>query len=225
MNAFKRNITWISAGLLLAMMAGSPAYADDTELLLVPPPSSDATKPRIMFIIDTSTSMESNEDTVVPYNAATNYGGDCSSDAIYWSLVAGVLPDCAGGTNQYIDKDNWFCDASTARMSGLGSYSGVLAQYRDGGKDGTGSGPKKWQFLAAGYNSEPVECEDDEGIHGDGRPTFLWPKVGSDLADWFTDIEGEAAKRFDGTYRHRQAGVDGHLFGGQRRLCRRRALQ
>jgi hypothetical protein len=57
MNAFKRFITWISAGFLLAMLSGSPAYADDTELLLVPPPASDATKPRIMFIIDTSSSM------------------------------------------------------------------------------------------------------------------------------------------------------------------------
>jgi type IV pilus assembly protein PilY1 len=201
MNAFKRFITWISAGFLLAMLSGSPAYADDTELLLVPPPASDATKPRIMFIIDTSSSMTSNEDTVVPYDAGQNYGGDCNSDAIYWSLVSGVLPDCAGGTNQYVDKDNWHCQASTSRLDGLGSYSGVLAQYRDGGKDGTSSGPKKWQFLAPGYNSEPVECEDDEGIHGDGRPTFLWPKVGSDLADWFTDIEGEAAK-FNGAPRN-----------------------
>jgi type IV pilus assembly protein PilY1 len=201
MKAFKRNITWISAGLLLAMMAGAPAIADDTELLLVPPPASDATKPRIMFIIDTSTSMTSNEDTVVPYNAGQNYGGDCNSDAIYWSLLSGVLPDCAGGTNQYIDKDNWFCDAGQARLDGLGSYSSVLAQYRDGGKDGTGSGPKKWQFLAAGYNSEPVECEDDAGIHGDGRAGFLWPKAGSDLPDPFTNIEGEAAK-FNGAPRN-----------------------
>jgi type IV pilus assembly protein PilY1 len=201
MKAFKRNITWISAGLLLAMMSGAPAIADDTELLLVPPPASDATKPRILFIIDTSTSMESNEDTVVPYDANTNYGGSCNSDAVYWSLVAGVLPDCAGGTTQYIDKANWFCVDATRRIEGLGSYSGVLAQYRGGGKDGTGSGPSKWQFLAAGYNSAPVECEADAGKHGDGRATFLWPKVGSDLADPFTDIETEAAK-FNGAPRN-----------------------
>ena len=201
MKAFKRNITWISAGLLLAMMSGAPAIADDTELLLVPPPASDATKPRIMFIIDTSTSMTSNEDTVVPYDPDQNYGGSCDSDAVYWSLVAGVLPDCAGGTNQYIDKTSWHCAAASMRLRGLGSYAGVLAQYRDGGKDGTGSGPSKWQFLAAGYNSAPVECEGDFGIHGDGRATFLWPNAGSDLVDAFTEVEAEAAK-FNGAPRN-----------------------
>ena len=83
MNAFKQFITWTSAGFLLAMMAGTPAVADDTELLLVPPPSSNLTKPRIMFIIDTSTSMESNEDTPIPYNQAQTYSGECDADAIY----------------------------------------------------------------------------------------------------------------------------------------------
>ncbi len=67
MNAIKKFITWTSAGLLLAMLSGSPALADDTELLLAPPPSSDDTKPRILFIIDTSGSMDSTEDTAVPY--------------------------------------------------------------------------------------------------------------------------------------------------------------
>jgi type IV pilus assembly protein PilY1 len=175
------------------MVAGAPAIADDTELLLVPPPSSEATKPRIMFIIDTSTSMESNEDTAVPYVPTNTYGGDCDSDAIYWMTVSGVLPDCAGGTDHYIDKDNWNCEAANIRVSGLGSYSGVLAQFRDGGKDGTGSGPKKWQFLAAGYNSEPVECEADAGVHGDGVDTTrLWAKSGSDIDPWYTAIESEA---------------------------------
>ncbi|MDX1405801.1 MAG: PilC/PilY family type IV pilus protein, partial [Woeseiaceae bacterium] len=149
------------------------------------------------------TSMKSEEETAVPYDPNTTYGGDCDSDAIYWETVSGVTPDCAGGTDRFVDKSNWLCAKSTNRLNGLGSYSGVLAQYRDGGKDGTGSGPKKWQFLAAGYNSEDVECEADSGFHGDGRPTFLWPKAGSDLADWFTDVETEAAK-FNGAPRNQE---------------------
>ena len=171
MNAVKQIITWTSAGFLLAMMAGTPAVADDTELLLVPPPSTDATKPRILFIIDTSTSMTSEEDTPVPYDDSETYSGDCSSDAIYWMLISGVDPDCAGTNEGFIAKDNWNCQAAEPAMQGLGSFNGVLAQYRDGGKDGTGTGPIKWQFLAQGYNSEPVECEADAGIHGDGVDT------------------------------------------------------
>lgn len=189
----KRFITWISAGFLLAMMAGSPAVADDTELLLVPPPSTDETKPRILFIIDTSTSMESEEDTPIPYDNSDTYDGECNSDAIYWMLIAGVEPDCAGSTEGYIDKDNWNCQAAELAMQGLGSFNGVLAQYRDGGKDGTGSGPKKWQYLAQGYNSEPVECEQDAGIHGDGVDTSaLWALAGANIDPWYTSNPDEA---------------------------------
>ena len=185
MNALKKFITWTSAGLLLAMMAGAPAGADDTELLLVPPPSSDATKPRILFIIDTSTSMESHENTPIPFNDAQTYSGECNADAIYWLLLSGIEPDCAGATEGFIDKDNWNCQAAEMAMNGLGSFNGVLAQFRDGGKDG--SGPKKWQFLAEGYNSEPVECEQDAGIHGDGVDTTrLWAKAGSDIDPRYT---------------------------------------
>ncbi len=187
MNALKRIIIRTCAGFLLAMMAGAPAVADDTELLLVPPPSSDATKPRIMFIIDTSTSMTSQEETPIPYNQNNTYAGECNADAIYYMLITGVEPDCAGTTEGFIDKDNWNCQAAETQMNGLGSFDGVLAQYRDGGKDGTGSGPKKWQFLAQGYNSEPVECEADAGIHGDGVDTTrLWAKAGSDIDPWYT---------------------------------------
>ena len=193
MNVLKQIITWTSAGFLLAMMASTPAVADDTELLLVAPPATDQTKPRILFIIDTSTSMNSNEDTPIPYDDSETYDGECSSDAIYWMLIAGVEPDCAGSTEGYIDKDNWNCQAAELAMNGLGSFNGVLAQYRDGGKDGTGSGPKKWQFLAQGYNSEPVECEQDAGIHGDGVDTSaLWAKAGANNDPWYTSNPLEA---------------------------------
>ncbi len=193
MNAFKQFITWTSAGLLLSMMAGVPAVADDTEILLTTPAASEDNKPRILFIIDTSGSMNSDEDTVVPYNKNATYDGECDSDAIYWLLIAGVEPDCGGTNEGYVDKDNWNCLAAENMMNGLGSFNGVLAQYRDGGKDGTGSGPKKWQYLAEGYNSEPVECEADAGIHGDGVDTSaLWAKAGSDNDPWYTSDPLEA---------------------------------
>ncbi|MCH8072061.1 MAG: PQQ-binding-like beta-propeller repeat protein [Proteobacteria bacterium] len=192
MNALTRNIKWICAGFLLAMTAGAPAVADDTELLLTQPAATKANQPNMLFILDTSGSMGSTEQTTVPYDSGQTYGGDCDTDAIYWMTVSGILPDCAGGTTQITDKANFFCAKADQQMSGLGSYSGVLAQYRDGGKDGTSSGPSKWQFLAEGYNSAPVECEADAGVHGDGRPVFLWARTGANQADPFTDVPGEA---------------------------------
>ena len=32
-----------------------------------------------------------------------------------------------------------------------------------------------------------MECEADSGIHGDGRPGFLWASNGTNLADPFTN--------------------------------------
>ncbi len=189
MNAQKQNIIGTCAGFLLALMAGAPAVADDTELLLATPTTTDATRPNIMFIIDTSTSMDSTESTAKPYDSALVYGGTCSPDRVYWMAIDGIAPDCIT-SNQYIDKANFFCDAASMQMNGLGSYAGVMAQYRDGGRDGTGSGPSKWQFLAAGYNGQPVECQADEGIHGDGRPAYLWALAGSNNADPVTNDPG-----------------------------------
>ena len=59
---------------------------------------------------------------------------------------------------------------------------------RSGGKDGTSTAPTtRWHYLAPGYNTEPVECQADSGVHGDGRPTYLWAANGTNLADPFTD--------------------------------------
>ena len=190
MNANKRNIIGTCAGFLLALTAGAPVIADDAELLLVAPLSTDQNKPNIMFIIDTSTSMKSDENSPTPYVDTQSYDGVCDSERNYWLEIEGVDPDCTV-TTQYIDKDNFFCDAAINQLNGLGSISTTFVQYRDGGPDGTSSGPKKWQTLAAGYDSEPVECQTDAGVHGDGRATHLWAKAGSNLGDWYTDNPAE----------------------------------
>ena len=189
MNAQKQNIIGTCAGFLLALMAGASAVADDTELLLATPTTTGANRPNIMFIIDTSTSMDSTEETPNPYDPAVEYDGDCKRDRIYWMDVDGIEPDC-NTSEQSIKKENFFCDAASTQMNGLGSYAGVMAQYRDGGRDGTGSGPEKWQFLARDYKSEPVECQADAGVHGDGRPGYLWALAGSNNADPFTNDPG-----------------------------------
>ena len=185
MNTQKRHTTWTCAGILLALTAGSPAVADDTELLLRPPPAAGNDTPNILFILDTSGSMNTDELTIVPYDFTQPYGGVCDSDRIYWSEV-NAPPDCAT-TENYIDKDNFFCQAAIDQINGIGSFVGTMVQYRDGGKDGNSGGPKRWQYIAPGYNSEPVDCEGDSGIHGDGRPTFLWLSNGTNLVDWYTD--------------------------------------
>lgn len=185
MNAFMRNITWIGAGLLTALLAGGPAFADDTELLLLTPASTQDTTPNIMFILDTSGSMDTTEATITPYDSAQIYGGACDTSKFYWTEVD-VVPDCAT-TQNVIDDGAFHCQIARNQMQGIGSYSDVFVQYRDGGKDGNSIGPKLWQYLAPGYASSPVECQQDSGVHGDGRSTHLWADSGTDLNDPYTN--------------------------------------
>jgi len=53
MNKVIRNTSWTSVGLLLTLVCGAPALADDTELLLVDP-NNQVPKPNILMIIDSS---------------------------------------------------------------------------------------------------------------------------------------------------------------------------
>ena len=72
----KKHFVWASAGLILTLIAGSPAVADDVELLLSTPGSSNAAKPNILFIIDSSGSMTTVEANQEPYDAGPEvYGG------------------------------------------------------------------------------------------------------------------------------------------------------
>jgi len=172
MNAQKRNIIGTCAGFLLALTTGAAAVADDTELLLATPPAAQDNKQNMLFILDTSGSMNTTEQTLAPYDYTQTYGGDCNSNNVYWTDVD-VVPVCDGTNQSYIVKNSFHCQLAVNQMSGIGSFANTMVQYRGGGKTGTGTGPVRWQYLAPGYNTEPVECQADSGIHGDGRPAYL----------------------------------------------------
>jgi type IV pilus assembly protein PilY1 len=181
-----QKMTWMSLGCVFALLTGIPALADDTELMLInPDPSSDPT-PNVMFILDTSGSMDDELSTTEPYDGSTTYTGDCDSDVVYWTDVD-VVPSCDAANENWVNKSAFFCQYATDQMSGIGSYTNTMVQYRDGGKDGGGSGPARWQYLATGYHDAPVECQADSGIHGDGRADYLWAANGTDLADPWTN--------------------------------------
>lgn len=185
MKIFTRKTTWMSVSCAFALLAGMPAIADDTELLLINPDPTQNPKPNVLFILDSSGSMTTQQTTITPYDGDLVYGGDCDPDRVYWTDVD-VTPVCTGSNESYVDDDNFHCEFATNQMYGIGSFTNTMVQYRDGGKDGMSSGPKRWQYLAPGYNSEPVECQADSGTHGDGRPGHLWAANGTNLADPFT---------------------------------------
>ena len=189
-----RKITWMSVGCAFALLTGMPAVADDTELLLINPDPSSRPKANVMFILDTSGSMTTTQSTLEPYDNTRTYGGDCDPVKYYWTDVD-VQPDCAT-TNNVIGSSSYVCEFSAMQIDGIGSYTDVFAQYRDGGKDGTSTGGTfRWQTLAPGYSTSYVECQADSGEHGDGTDaTLVYPANGTNLTQlWTDDPKGEVS--------------------------------
>ena len=87
MKISKRKITWMSIGFTVTLLAGAPAVADDTELLLVNPDPSLTPKPNVMFILDTSGSMTTTQPTTEPYDSLSDYLGNCDITNLFWTDV------------------------------------------------------------------------------------------------------------------------------------------
>lgn len=164
MSKLIKNTQWMCLGLVLALTSGMPALADDTEILLINPSRANAPQPNVMFIIDSSGSMGGEVETTVQYDPNTIYPTDanCDSDRLYWSLV-GASPSCLAGNLQFVEKTAFSCKAAAARISGIGSFTDSMIQYRD---DGTGT--NVWQTLLAGDALSLIECESDSAVHGAG---------------------------------------------------------
>ena len=181
MNYKNRNPRAFAAGLLLALVTGSPAsYADDTELLLVNAPyDPDAFRSNILLIIDSSGSMSTSEQTSEPYNGSIAYTGACSSDMLYWTDVD-VVPTCAASavtsTARAINKTAFQCLQAQRQLSGTGSYTNMMVQYRS-----NEDGKNRWLTLQAGNATDLVECREDSGIHGefDGQSGAVYASAGS----------------------------------------------
>ena len=98
MKIFTKKISWMSASFAYIMLAGAPAIADDTELLLLNPDPNANPTPNVMFILDTSGSMNDPANTTEPYDSTRVYDtGDCDPDRFYWTTLD-AEPSCAGGS-------------------------------------------------------------------------------------------------------------------------------
>ena len=204
MNRIYRNATGSLIGLALALVAGAPAMADDTELLLVDP-NNVSPKPNIMFIIDSSGSMTTNEQTQEPYNAATVYAGPCDANMVYWTAVDAV-PSCDPSNTQMIAKSSFLCEKSQMQLTGIGAYADTMVQYRTGSSGYfsifLGVNDPRWQMLEPGNTTDPVECKKDRGKHS-GAPasdaTFgdggLFPQAGGGVDPYTPNAKNEVSGR------------------------------
>ncbi|MEJ2297159.1 MAG: PilC/PilY family type IV pilus protein [Woeseiaceae bacterium] len=178
MNTRFKNTTGTVLGLLLTLLAGAPALADDTELLLVDP-NNVTPKPNIMFIIDSSGSMTTQEQTSEPYDTAAAYAGTCDPNMLYWNEID-TVPTCEASNTQMIAKSSFLCEKAAKQLEGIGVYADTMVQYRTGSSGFfsifLGLDQPRWQKLEPGNTTAPVECKKDRGKHS---------------GDVFTDSDGD----------------------------------
>ena len=179
----------------LALLVGALAIADDTELLLLAPDAADGPKPNVMFILDTSGSMSTEQTTRAPYDGNSNYSGACDRDALYWTDID-ILPTCDESNEQWIDKSAFYCDSATNQIFGTGTFTNTMIQYRPDDAvlvDGSvvAGETERWQYLQPGNHNGPVECKADSGLHGAGDTNRLWAGSGANLSDPWTNNSAE----------------------------------
>ncbi len=185
---------WAGVGLTLALLTGTPAYADDVELLLSNPASSNAAKPNILFILDSSGSMTSVETSQEPFDAALSYSGPCSRDKLYWTTNSGV-PSCNSGNEQRILKTAFVCQQGLIQAAAAGSYTDTMSQYR------RNRGKWKWRTIKSGNETSVVECKEDSGNHGDGTAGKVYAKIGTNTAKFTVEPSQEVAWGSSPTHR------------------------
>jgi type IV pilus assembly protein PilY1 len=158
------------------LLAGAPVIADDTELFVNDAASLPTGRPNILFIIDNSGSMDATLVTHETYDPAEVYPGSCSPDRVYWRSGTGDPPEC--GTDSWFSRAVLVCNAAVqAFANGGGRYTNLMAQYRPANE--------RWQRISAAHKSDPVECEDDSGLHGDGSSaTEVYAQDGNSAQRW-----------------------------------------
>ena len=158
---------------------GSAVRADDTEIYVGGNAGASSVRPNVVFIIDTSGSMDTSVTlTNGTYDPNTTYTGSCNTSRVYWSSN-GTPPDCS--TSHYFNASANTCNDSAAALgsSGSGYYVGRLARYRS-----RNSGDR-WESFSNNNHTDQVECEADNGLHGDGVNTSkLYPANENNGGPW-----------------------------------------
>lgn len=167
MSTLRKPLRTTLGAALCTIFVSLPAIADDTEIYMSQAQAT-AAQPNVLFILDTSGSMDSEVVSTVPlYDPNTVYDDQgCDSNRIYYG-TNDTPPSC--GTGNWFPRASNNCDASSAALTDIGG-SGVwpalgnprsrAAQYRS----------NQWQGISGG-NSGQVECAADDGVHGENGTT------------------------------------------------------
>ena len=185
------------AALSLVTITGGTALADDTELFIAGEDNSSVdteARPNILFVIDTSGSMDSEVLTQAPWDPDTEFNGCYDSDRVYWSYT-NQEPAC--GSTRSFPKSRNYCEASKTDLRNLGAWSGQVLEWA--------GFTRRWRELSTSFFAafRNKECAEDAGVHG-SSPGAFWAADGS-ANGWAGNDNSEPA--FTTNY---------HLFDGNR---------
>lgn len=185
MSPWSRAFVPVVAGVVLSMASVAPALADDTEIF-VNQASARGVRPNILFIVDTSGSMNGMvEVSKAPYDPALTYPGSCDASRLYFSRVAagpssgGNIPVCAGDAVRFVPVALNRCAAGRVALDGIaGFWTGKTARWR--------SSSVAWRNVQVGENEDqPIECEVDSGVHGETDASVQrYARNGTDTSFW-----------------------------------------
>jgi type IV pilus assembly protein PilY1 len=172
------------AGLGSWALAAGATFADDTEIF-VNQGASAGVRPNVLFIVDTSGSM--NGGVVLPrppYDPAVEYGGECSRDRVYFQRdTASGTPDCGDDDEDEVafDADANRCAAAVTALAGTsGRWTGRAFQWVEV--------DERWRTLGRDDGGTFVECQADSGAHGATEAsTARYARNGNASDPWSTD--------------------------------------
>jgi type IV pilus assembly protein PilY1 len=181
MRCFKSRVFAVVSGLLLSVAAATAAYADDTEIFFNQ--NGSDIPANVMFILDTSGSMNDLVTTQKPYDPSMSYTADkCGSgfDSNYYYFSSNGIPAC--GSAQKLLKTQFKCASMMTPIKTAGFATDSFVQWgstvnNKTSGSGTAGNPSVvvatttygWQrTLNAANTTGYVECKADAGVDGDG---------------------------------------------------------
>ncbi len=184
MRSRQQRLRGFCAGVVLSLACGAPAMADDTEIFVG---MQGDVRPNIVFILDTSGSMQAQIETQEDYDPAITYGGSCDSSRVYYRRDTGDPPGC--GENFWFNAVELRCDAAVRALADRGNFIAQRAAQWD-------SVDIRWESIRQSDKNQPVECRADAGQHGEnagdaevyaynsGQPDVRWTEAEADQLDW-----------------------------------------
>ncbi len=184
-NVAPRRLAAVLTGTLATLASLSPALADDSEIF-VNQGAVSGVRPNVLFIVDTSGSMNGLVRlSRPPFDPAQTYGGTCDRDLVYFQRDSrSGTPSCDPDRSASIPLGVNRCRALASALAGTaGRWTGRALQWIE--RD------RRWRDLRDDTDTAPLECEADAGLHGETDATAgRWARNG-DAANPWTSIAAQ----------------------------------